>query len=303
MLAARATLVTFPAGNQRVYRHSLAGMEVLHLGAGFHDGGAKLVAQDEGEGRGLRSNSALRVIVNVGSSIFFQNANNSVRVSDEFMRAYDADGDFTTYTVKGHQPVKEYKAREIMGKIAESTWLCGDPGMQFDDTINKWHTSKNTARINASNPCSEYMFLDNSACNLASLNLMRFVTPAGTFDIAAYRHAISVLITAMEILVDNSGYPTEAIARNSHDYRPLGLGYANLGALLMSFGLPYDSEAGRDLAASMTAIMTGQAYLPSAIIAAQCPPLTSATPLTASVEHQGGACSILSRDEAASINE
>ncbi|MGB8030289.1 MAG: vitamin B12-dependent ribonucleotide reductase [Terracidiphilus sp.] len=224
------------------------------------------------------------------SSIFFQNANNSVRVSDEFMRSYEADGEFTTYTVKGHQPVKTYKAREIMGKIAKSTWECGDPGMQFDDTINKWHTSKNTARINASNPCSEYMFLDNSACNLASLNLMRFVTPAGTFDIAAYRHAISVLITAMEILVDNSGYPTEAIARNSHDYRPLGLGYANLGALLMSFGLPYDSEAGRDLAGSMTAMMTGQAYLQSAIIAAQCPPLTSATPLTASVEHQGGAC-------------
>jgi len=224
------------------------------------------------------------------SSIFFQNANNSVRVSDEFMRSYEADGEFTTYTVKGHQPVKTYKAREIMGKIAESTWLCGDPGMQFDDTINKWHTSKNTSRINASNPCSEYMFLDNSACNLASLNLMRFVTPAGTFDIAAYRHAISVLITAMEILVDNSGYPTEAIARNSHDYRPLGLGYANLGALLMSMGLPYDSEAGRDLAGSMTAMMTGQAYLQSAIIAAQCPPLTSATPLTASVEHQGGAC-------------
>jgi ribonucleoside-diphosphate reductase alpha chain len=224
------------------------------------------------------------------SSIFFQNANNSVRVSDEFMRAYEADGDFTTYTVKGHHPVKTQKARDIMGKIAESTWLCGDPGMQFDDTINKWHTSKNTARINASNPCSEYMFLDNSACNLASLNLMRFVTPAGMFDIASYRHAISVMTTAMEILVDNSGYPTEAISRNSHDYRPLGLGYANLGALLMSFGLPYDSEAGRDLAAAMTAIMCGQSYLQSAIIAAQCPPIASATPLTASVEHQGGAC-------------
>jgi ribonucleoside-diphosphate reductase alpha chain len=224
------------------------------------------------------------------SSIFFQNANNSVRVSDEFMRAYEADGDFTTYTVKGHQPVETRKAREIMQKIAESTWLCGDPGMQFDDTINKWHTSKNTARINASNPCSEYMFLDNSACNLASLNLMRFVSPSGTFDIAAYRHAISVMTTAMEILVDNSGYPTEAISRNSHDYRPLGLGYANLGALLMSFGLPYDSEAGRDLAAAMTAIMCGQSYLQSAIIAAQCPPVASATPLTASVEHQGGAC-------------
>jgi ribonucleoside-diphosphate reductase alpha chain len=224
------------------------------------------------------------------SSIFFQNANNSVRVSDEFMRGYEADGDFTTYTVKGRHPVETYKARAIMQKIAESTWLCGDPGMQFDDTINKWHTSKNTARINASNPCSEYMFLDNSACNLASLNLMRFVTPAGAFDIAAYRHAISVLITAMEILVDNSGYPTEAIARNSHDYRPLGLGYANLGALLMSCGLPYDSAAGRDLAAAMTAIMCGQAYLQSAVIAAQCQPIASATPLTASVEHQGGAC-------------
>jgi ribonucleoside-diphosphate reductase alpha chain len=224
------------------------------------------------------------------SSIFFQNANNSVRVSDEFMRAYEADGEFTTYTVKGHEPVKTYKAREIMHKIAESTWLCGDPGMQFDTTINKWHTSKNSARINASNPCSEYMFLDNSACNLASLNLMKFVTPAGTFDISAYRHAISVLITAMEILVDNSGYPTESIARNSHDYRPLGLGYANLGALLMAFGLPYDSEAGRDLAAAMTAIMCGQAYLQSAVIAAACPPLASATPLTAAVDHQGGAC-------------
>ncbi|MGB0052240.1 MAG: vitamin B12-dependent ribonucleotide reductase [Terracidiphilus sp.] len=224
------------------------------------------------------------------SSIFFQNANNSVRVSDEFMRAYEADGDFTTYTVKGHEPVKTYKARDIMHKIAESTWACGDPGMQFDTTINRWHTSKNTSRINASNPCSEYMFLDNSACNLASLNLMRFVTPAGTFDIPSYRHAISVIITAMEILVDNSGYPTESIARNSHDYRPLGLGYANLGALLMAFGLPYDSEAGRDLAAAMTAIMCGQAYLQSAVIAATCPPLNSATPLTASVDHRGGAC-------------
>ncbi len=224
------------------------------------------------------------------SSIFFQNANNSVRVSDEFMRAYDADGDFTTYTVNGHQPVKTYKARDIMHKIAEATWLCGDPGLQFDTTINKWHTCKNTARINASNPCSEYMFLDNSACNLASFNLLKFVTPAGVFDISAYRHAISVMITAMEILVDNSGYPTESIARNSHDYRPLGLGYANLGALLMAFGLPYDSTAGRDLAAALTAIMTGQAYLQSAILAAHCPPLASATPLTASVERQGGAC-------------
>jgi len=224
------------------------------------------------------------------SSIFFQNANNSVRVSDEFMRAYENDGEFTTYTVKSHEPLATYKARDIMHKIAESTWLCGDPGMQFDTTINKWHTSKNTARINASNPCSEYMFLDNSACNLASFNLLKFVTPAGTFDIPAYRHAISVVITAMEILVDNSGYPTEAIAKNSHDYRPLGLGYANLGALLMAFGLPYDSTAGRDLAAALTAIMCGEAYRQSAVVAEHCPPLASATPLTARVERTGGAC-------------
>jgi ribonucleoside-diphosphate reductase alpha chain len=229
------------------------------------------------------------------SSIFFQNANNSVRVSDEFMRAYEKDGEFTTYTVNGHQPVKTYKAREIMRKIAEATWLCGDPGMQFDSTINRWHTSKNTSRINASNPCSEYMFLDNSACNLASFNLMKYMTPSGGFDIPAYRHSISVVITAMEILVDNSGYPTEAIAKNSHDYRPLGLGYANLGALLMAMGLPYDSAAGRDFAACLTAIMCGQAYLQSAIVAATCSPLASATPLTAPIasdaeRQRGGAC-------------
>src|SRR5580692_6900162 len=224
------------------------------------------------------------------SSIFFQNANNSVRVNDEFMHAWEQDADFTTRTVKDGAPSKTYKARDLMHKIAEATWQCGDPGMQYDTTINRWHTSKNTGRINASNPCSEYMFLDNSACNLASFNLMKFVTPTGTFDIQAYRDAIDVVLTAMEILVDNSGYPTENISRNSHDYRPLGLGYANLGALLMAFGLPYDSAAGRDLAAALTAIMCGQAYWQSAVIAATCPPLASATPLTASVDHQGGAC-------------
>jgi ribonucleoside-diphosphate reductase alpha chain len=224
------------------------------------------------------------------SSIFFQNANNSVRVSDEFMRAYEADGDFWTRAVKDKRPIAQYKARDIMQKIAKATWECGDPGLQFDTTINKWHTSKNTARINASNPCSEYMFLDNSACNLASFNLLKFVNAAGQFDIPAYRHAVSVVITAMEILVDNSGYPTESIARNSHDYRPLGLGYANLGALLMAFGLPYDSEAGRDLAAALTAIMCGQSYLQSAIVAGSCRPLAPATPLTANAERQGGAC-------------
>ncbi len=224
------------------------------------------------------------------SSIFFQNANNSVRVSDEFMRTYESDGEFSTLTVKDRKPVQTLKAREVMRKMADSAWLCGDPGIQFDTTVNKWHTCKNTARINASNPCSEYMFLDNSACNLASFNLMKFVSPSGTIDISSYRHAISVTITAMDILVDNSGYPTEAIARNSHDYRPLGLGYANLGAMLMSFGIPYDSAAGRDLASAMTAIMCGQAYLQSAILAANCPPIGSATPLTASVEREGGAC-------------
>ena len=224
------------------------------------------------------------------SSIFFQNANNSVRVTDEFMRAVEKDGEFTTYTVKDHQTVKTYKARDIMHKIAEATWQCGDPGMQYDTTINRWHTSKNTARINASNPCSEYMFLDNSACNLASFNLLKFVTVAGTFNIEAYRTAIDIMITAMDILVDNSGYPTESIAKNSHDYRPLGLGYANLGALLMAFGLPYDSDAGRDFAATLTAIMCGEAYLQSSRIAEKAPALAAATTLTASANHDGGAC-------------
>jgi ribonucleoside-diphosphate reductase alpha chain len=224
------------------------------------------------------------------TSIFFQNANNSVRVNDEFMRAVENDGDFWTRSVKDDAPFKKYKARDLMDKIAENTWHCGDPGMQYDTTINKWHTSKNTGRINASNPCSEYMFLDDSACNLASFNLLKFVTASGTFDIAAYRHAVDVLITAMDILVDNSGYPTEAIGRNSHDYRPLGLGYANLGALLMACGLPYDSDAGRDFAGCLTAIMCGQAYLQSSRIAEQCAPLAAATPLTQSMEHNGGAC-------------
>ena len=185
--------------------------------------------------------------------------------------------------------MQTFKARDLLRKISDATWHCGDPGMQYDTTINRWHTSKNTARINASNPCSEYMFLDDSACNLASLNLMKFA-PNGTFDVEAYRHACAVIITAQEILVDNSGYPTEAISRNSHDYRPLGLGYANLGALLMASGLPYDSDAGRDYAACVTAIMCGEAYLQSSKIAELCPPLEPATPLTHTVEITGGAC-------------
>src|SRR5437660_5762220 len=223
------------------------------------------------------------------SSIFFQNANNSVRVTDEFMNAVERDGDFSTRAIKGGHVVHTYKARELMKKISEATWNCGDPGMQWDSTINKWHTSKNADRINASNPCSEYMFLDDSACNLASLNLMKFA-PNGTFDVPAYRHAVDILITAQEILVDNASYPTELIARNSHDYRPLGLGYANLGALLMATGLPYDSDAGRDYAACVTAIMCGEAYLQSARIAEQCPRIAPATTKVDPKDVTGGAC-------------
>jgi ribonucleoside-diphosphate reductase alpha chain len=210
------------------------------------------------------------------SSIFFQNANNSVRVTDDFMYAVVRDTDFSTRAIRDGSVVKAYKAKELLKKISEATWQCGDPGMQFDTTINRWHTSKNTARINASNPCSEYMFLDDSACNLASLNLLKFA-PNGAFDVEAYRHAVDVLITAQEIIVDNAGYPTEMINKNSHDYRPLGLGYANLGALLMAAGLPYDSDAGRDYAACVTAIMCGEAYLQSSRIAEQCEPLVPAT--------------------------
>src|SRR5437868_12119977 len=202
------------------------------------------------------------------SSIFFQNANNTVRVTDDFMYAVVRYTDFSTRSVTDHSVVKTYKAKELLNKISEATWHCGDPGMQYDTTVNRWHTSKNTARINASNPCSEYMFLDDSACNLASLNLLKFA-PNGSFDVEGYRHAVDVLITAQEILVDNAGYPTQAIMANSHDYRPLGLGYANLGALLMAAGLPYDSDAGRDYAACVTAIMCGEAYLQSSRIAEQ----------------------------------
>jgi ribonucleoside-diphosphate reductase alpha chain len=218
------------------------------------------------------------------SSIFFQNANNSVRVTDDFMYAVTRDTDFSTRAVKDGHVVKTYKARELLHKVSDATWRCGDPGMQFDTTVNRWHTSKNTARINASNPCSEYMFLDDSACNLASLNLLKFA-PNGIFDVEAYRHAVDVVITAQEILVDNSGYPTESISRNSHDYRPLGLGYANLGALLMASGLPYDSDAGRDYAACVTAIMCGQAYLQSSRVAELCEPLM---PATTTVQQRAG---------------
>src|SRR5881296_559155 len=206
------------------------------------------------------------------SSIFFQNANHSVRVTDEFMQAVVNDGNWTTHAIVTGEPVETYKARELMRMIAESAYICGDPGMQYDTTINRWHTSKSTAPINASNPCSEYMFLDDSACNLASLNLMQFVDGGGGFDVAGFRHAVDTVITAQEIIVSNASYPTEKITRNSHDFRPLGLGYANLGALLMYNGLAYDSDAGRDFAAAITAVMTGEAYLQSARVAAKLGP-------------------------------
>ena len=230
------------------------------------------------------------------SSIFFQNANNSVRVTDDFMVAVMRDTDFSTRAIVGGRVVNSYKAKDLMQKISEATWHCGDPGMQYDSTVNRWHTSKNTARINASNPCSEYMFLDDSACNLASLNLLKFA-PNGTFEVEAYRHAVDVVITAQEILVDNAGYPTEVIGKNSHDYRPLGLGYANLGALLMAAGLPYDSDGGRDYAACVTAIMCGEAYLQSSRIAELCEPLGPVTStvqtrlgVTSSEQMPGAAC-------------
>ncbi|MFA5909924.1 MAG: vitamin B12-dependent ribonucleotide reductase, partial [Vicinamibacterales bacterium] len=186
---------------------------------------------------------------------------------DEFMGAVLDDGLWQTKAVTTGEVMDTYRARDVMRLIAEGTWVCGDPGMQFDTTVNEWHTSPNTARINASNPCSEYMFLDDSACNLSSLNLMTFVKDDGEFDVESYRAACRTMITAQEILVDNSSYPTPAIAKNSHAFRPLGLGYANLGALLMSRGLPYDSDAGRDFAGAITAVMTGEAYAQSARIA------------------------------------
>jgi len=201
------------------------------------------------------------------ASVFFQNSNNSVRVTDQFMRAVLDDGEWQTRSVTSGEVMDTYKARDLMRMIAEGTWVCGDPGMQFDTTVNDWHTCTETARINASNPCSEYMFLDDSACNLASINLMKFVKDDGEFNVEAFQKACETFITAQEILVDNASYPTPAIGRNSHDYRPLGLGYANLGALLMSRGLPYDSDAGRDYSAAITAVMHGAAYAQSARVA------------------------------------
>jgi ribonucleoside-diphosphate reductase alpha chain len=206
------------------------------------------------------------------SSVFFQNANHSVRVTDDFMRAVEEDRDWWTRNVNDGKAVEQFRARDLLHEMAKSAWKCGDPGMQYDTTINRWHTCKATDRIHASNPCSEYMFLDDTACNLASLNLLKFLGSNGQFDTEGFSHAVDVTITAQEILVDNASYPSEKIARNSHDYRPLGIGYANLGALLMSLAMPYDSDRGRDFCGAITALMTGEAYAQSARIAERMGP-------------------------------
>lgn len=201
-------------------------------------------------------------------SVFFQNANHSVRVTDAFMKAVLEDGIWETRAVTDGRVMDRIPARKILERISYGTWFCGDPGMQFDDTINQWHTCANTDRIYASNPCSEFMFLDNTSCNLASVNLMKFYDPKNrTFDIPLYKHVCQIMITAQEIIVDRASYPRKEITKNSKDFRPLGLGYTNLGALLMAMGLPYDSDEGRSVAAALTAIMTGTAYTQSAHIA------------------------------------
>jgi ribonucleoside-diphosphate reductase alpha chain len=202
-------------------------------------------------------------------SIQYQNANNSVRVTDEFMRAVEEDGEWRLTSRTTGEPVGEpIPARELMREIAEAAWRCADPGVQYDTTINHWHTSPNSGRINASNPCSEYMHVDNSACNLASLNLMKFRRPDGTLDVRSFEHTVDVMLLAQEIVVGPSSYPTEEIAVNARAFRQLGLGYANLGAYLMSNGMPYDSDHGRGTAAAITALMTGRSYRRSAEVAA-----------------------------------
>ncbi|NBP50072.1 MAG: vitamin B12-dependent ribonucleotide reductase [Actinobacteria bacterium] len=205
-------------------------------------------------------------------SVQYQNANNSVRVTDEFMHAVREDRDWTLRAVTDGTPVRTVRARDLWRQIATASWECADPGLQFDTTINKWHTAHAAGRINGSNPCSEYMHIDNSACNLASINLLKFLDEDDTFDVEAYRHVVEVVFTAQEILVGNADYPTEKIADNSRKFRQLGLGYANIGALLMALGMPYDSVGGRAWAAALTSLMTGHAYATSARIASRMGP-------------------------------
>ncbi len=210
-------------------------------------------------------------------SVMYQNENLSVRVSDQFMQAAMDGKEWWTRSVTTGKPLEKKDASALLNKIAEGTWVCGDPGMQYDGSIQKWHTCKGTEPIESTNPCSEYVFLNNTACNLASLNLMKFKREDGVFDIERYKAAVRIYITAQEILVDNASYPTKAIAENSHIYRTLGLGYANLGSLIMSYGLAYDSDGGRALAGALTAVMTGHAYEQSAEIASAIGPFAGYT--------------------------
>src|SRR5690242_12935971 len=200
-------------------------------------------------------------------SVMYQNENLSVRVSDEFMQAAEAGGEWWTRKITDGKPLEKKDANKLLNKIAEGTWICGDPGLQYDGAIQKWHTCKGTEPIHSTNPCSEYVFLNNTACNLASLNLMKFKREDGQFDLERFKAAVRIYITAQEILVDNASYPTQEIAENSHIFRTLGLGYANLGSLIMSYGLAYDSDPGRALAGAITSVMTGHAYEQSAEIA------------------------------------
>src|SRR5437660_1688841 len=200
-------------------------------------------------------------------SVQFQNANHSVRVTDDFMRAVIDDKEWKTNAVVDGRTIETYKARDMWREIADAAWICGDPGLQFDSTIQDWNVVPNTGRINATNPCSEFVFLDDTACNLLSLNLMKFQTDQGTFDVERFQHAVDICFTGQEILVSNASYPTPAIGKNSDALRPLGLGYANIGALLMSMGLAYDSDEGRRFAGAITSIMTGRAFAQSARMA------------------------------------
>jgi ribonucleoside-diphosphate reductase alpha chain len=230
-------------------------------------------AREERKARALRDAGFDMDLDGIDShSIQYQNANNSVRVSDEFMQAVVEDADWTLDAVVTGETLKTVKARELMRQIAEAAWECADPGMQYDTTINRWHTAPNTGRINASNPCSEYMHLDNSACNLASINLLKYLEDDGSFDVEGFRHTVEVVFTAQEILVGNADYPTERIGETSRRFRQLGLGYANLGALLMAQGLAYDSPEGRAWASAITALMTGHAYATSARTAGRMGP-------------------------------
>jgi ribonucleoside-diphosphate reductase alpha chain len=222
------------------------------------------VLQDNGFDMSLNGSDAF--------SVQYQNANNSVRVTDDFMQAVLGDADWELKAIKDGRVLKKIKARDLFRQIAEAAWECADPGMQFDTTINKWHTTPNAGRINGSNPCSEYMHLDNSACNLASINLLKYLREDNTFDVEAFKHTVELIFTAQEILVGYSQYPTERIGKNAKAYRELGIGYANLGAMLMAQGLPYDSDEGRAQAAAVTALMTGYAYATSARIAKRVGP-------------------------------